>query len=1064
MKSKAKYFFYVLNLILIVGSFNGNAQIEEEYVDDIIPPSPEALSITKYGNTDVNLYNGIPNISIPIWTCKSKNINIPIKLNYNGGGIKVNDIASSVGLGWSLQAGGVVSREVRSLPDDMAGLGFLDSDQLVYPSNLSVEGRKIAYDYMMNKKDSQQDIFNVNFCGHAFTFVMNKNGEIFTDPVANYKIEMITGNLGVNAYGNIIGWDITNENGVLYRFREKEFSKYLSDSDSHNAIANKPYVSSWYLSQIKAPFNDTEINLTYNTFYSTYYLPKSQSYNPEWIEISRCIYLTSKKISTITTPVDTITFAYDPTGFRQDLPGDKALSSISINSGYNSKLFDLSYKYMYNSQLLNYTGCSSCTNGLVNNNRDYRLILTEVKESGTNPYVFDYFTGLPSRDSYSVDHWGYFNGKNNSSFVPLTYFYITLEQGYYLSYGNADRKVDSTFTKCGTLYNLTYPTGGSSVYEYENNDSNNPYLDYKIQDVKYLLDGVYNNSKEIEVSNFSAPFTTFKFILNILPPCFEDPFCTIYFHIKNQVTGVYEATVSFTRNEFDNLDRIREVQLLLPNGTYDFCYSYDSNPICNLDDPFSCSLSYTNQLDDVNKFAGGLRIKSITDKLANGDTAFYKTYLYKDKRNLSTGYILNYPVYLTIWDEYGNTCDNAGLYFASLTSNSKTALSNTKGAPVGYSRVIEYSTRLGSNNGYTEYKFTSPEHFPDVYAFHPKQEFPFSPPSSFENFRGKLKEKNIYNSSDELIRKEVNTYSNIYSWEDLYFPNIKVARDESWSAESNVWVYYFETFSNYFTNDKLLETTITDFYGSNGVSQTIVYSYENNYNKLRSKKWNNSLGDELTDSYYYSFDFASSGNIYQAILDSNFIEPVIQYKQTIDKNKDGTADETVKGQKTNYEEFGGNTYYPGYIEDLEDGIYRTKIFFDNYDDNGNLIQHHKTDNVNIAYLWGYNNSFPVAKVENSTIEVVRGCFTSSELSNIENGSYDDSEMRNQLNKIRTLLPGAFVTTYTYAPLIGITSETDPAGRTTYYEYDNYGRLKLIKDQNTNIVKKYEYNYAGQTSN
>jgi YD repeat-containing protein len=59
------------------------------------------------------------------------------------------------------------------------------------------------------------------------------------------------------------------------------------------------------------------------------------------------------------------------------------------------------------------------------------------------------------------------------------------------------------------------------------------------------------------------------------------------------------------------------------------------------------------------------------------------------------------------------------------------------------------------------------------------------------------------------------------------------------------------------------------------------------------------------------------------------------------------------------------------------------------------------------------------------------------------------------------LPGALVTTYTYSPLFGITSETDPSGKITYYEYDGLGRLKLIRDQNNNILKKFDYKYRAQ---
>ena len=48
---------------------------------------------------------------------------------------------------------------------------------------------------------------------------------------------------------------------------------------------------------------------------------------------------------------------------------------------------------------------------------------------------------------------------------------------------------------------------------------------------------------------------------------------------------------------------------------------------------------------------------------------------------------------------------------------------------------------------------------------------------------------------------------------------------------------------------------------------------------------------------------------------------------------------------------------------------------------------------------------------------------------------------------------AQMTTYTYGPLIGITSQCDENNRIIYYEYDGFGRLILIKDQDKKIVEK-----------
>jgi YD repeat-containing protein len=67
----------------------------------------------------------------------------------------------------------------------------------------------------------------------------------------------------------------------------------------------------------------------------------------------------------------------------------------------------------------------------------------------------------------------------------------------------------------------------------------------------------------------------------------------------------------------------------------------------------------------------------------------------------------------------------------------------------------------------------------------------------------------------------------------------------------------------------------------------------------------------------------------------------------------------------------------------------------------------------------------------------------------------------QIDNLRIYPADAQMTAYTYDPLIGVTSTTDAKGRATYYEYDSFLRLKDIKDQNGNIVKKFDYHYQGQ---
>jgi YD repeat-containing protein len=63
-----------------------------------------------------------------------------------------------------------------------------------------------------------------------------------------------------------------------------------------------------------------------------------------------------------------------------------------------------------------------------------------------------------------------------------------------------------------------------------------------------------------------------------------------------------------------------------------------------------------------------------------------------------------------------------------------------------------------------------------------------------------------------------------------------------------------------------------------------------------------------------------------------------------------------------------------------------------------------------------------------------------------------------VDDIRIFPSDALMTSYTYNPMVGKTSETDPRGKTTKYEYDGIGRLLRVRDQNNNILKQYDYEF------
>ena len=133
-------------------SFSQNEQsIQDNIIDlkKVVPPSPNTSAIAKYADWPVNLYTGLPNIDIPLCQLHAKGTAVPISISYHAAGNKVGEVASWVGLGWSLNAGGVITRSVRGLPDEAPGNGsFAMSNLYSNPNDLyEIWKRQHSQDY-----------------------------------------------------------------------------------------------------------------------------------------------------------------------------------------------------------------------------------------------------------------------------------------------------------------------------------------------------------------------------------------------------------------------------------------------------------------------------------------------------------------------------------------------------------------------------------------------------------------------------------------------------------------------------------------------------------------------------------------------------------------------------------------------------------------------------------------------------------------------------------------------------------------------------------------------------
>lgn len=223
-----------------------------------ITPSVETWKMTRHGGLSPSLYTGAMQWSLPLYVYKDYDFELPVSLAYSYDGFRPGESSGSVGLGWTLNVGGVITREVRGLRDECLkqvengtylygyyyawkkSLGtsgapkeFLRKE-LLYFNNMTPEdmsfiellrddlpndiivSRPTAYN---EKYETEPDIFRLNFCGHSGEFRFGENGRIdifcTDEPECDFKIEV----------GEVMGPDcetfnfkITTSDGFVYSF------------------------------------------------------------------------------------------------------------------------------------------------------------------------------------------------------------------------------------------------------------------------------------------------------------------------------------------------------------------------------------------------------------------------------------------------------------------------------------------------------------------------------------------------------------------------------------------------------------------------------------------------------------------------------------------------------------------------------------------------------------------------------------------------------------------------------------------------------------------------------
>ncbi|MCJ7932450.1 MAG: hypothetical protein MUW56_02135 [Chryseobacterium sp.] len=148
---------------------------------------------------------------------------------------------------------------------------------------------------------------------------------------------------------------------------------------------------------------------------------------------------------------------------------------------------------------------------------------------------------------------------------------------------------------------------------------------------------------------------------------------------------------------------------------------------------------------------------------------------------------------------------------------------------------------------------------------------------------------------------------------------------------------------------------------------------------------------------------------------------------------------------------------------LQNNTPLTEVTYDKYDSKGNLQQYTTKEGISTVIIWGYNNTQPIAKIENAKLtdiqqSLITALVSASDTDAAAVPNNDETALLNAFKNFKNSLSGYQITTYSYDPLIGVRSITPPSGITEYYLYDSANRLEKVVDVNGKVLKEMKYHY------
>jgi YD repeat-containing protein len=1094
----------------------------------VVAPSPDVSSLGKYGNTPVGLVSGLPDISIPLYTVQSRRIQVPITLSYHAGGNKVNEVSSWVGFGWSLNAGGVITRSVVGECDQ----GGFWSKTIKSASQIGLNDFYYCLS-LARGSDGESDYYFYNFAGRSGKFVYTRNNNATPYLIPQSPIV-------INNAGDL--FEVRDEMGNLYLFHDFETTQVddgpiFRSSFYLSRIISADRTDTVYFTYVQdAAFVESDVSYT-ETVGAVCDGGKAYPHLPE--DPFRHDYATSNSSRTI--GVKRLSEIRYGTGKvvlktksdRLDASQSRLDSLIVFSREANGTyLRRNSFVFQNNSQFVSSSGSGQFK---------YRMKLTAIDEfdnlkARVKSHKFEYNETvlLPHRTSGAQDWWGLYNGQlANTSLIPYERIEFASTP---FEIGGGNREPDSTYMKACMLKRIVYPTGGATEFYFE------PHFytgNKTVKEERAANAGQYGNTSQL-----------FETIVVFTPTA------TGWAKVKTTCSNVTDGDPYFSRvivkryNNSETLlnhiydpynypgfppELVKDFWVYLTAGvSYELKVSSKGNSGSTLygGAAFSqATIEWYQAVVGVKRMAGGLRVKKTIDYPGNGSPPITRVYQYGTTGD-GTGTLLVPPESISSHKQENNIelwqvmppANVPGMACATtrllITSRPQRDLGGLNGSVVLYPKVTVYESSENGPNGQAEHFFRiEADQFLGVHKayndglFQLNNSWRYGDEDSVIYYRGNTNER-VWQTKNVFSVLQQNDAGGTKVGSKKSYQNIEVHIEPYVPSD---YFYYFD-YPVYTGVKKLISTETIQYASDNpGIisKNKVLYEYANlspKHQQITRQTNYASDADTVIIKYWYPVDYNNTTDTIATLLDKNIIAQPLKVEVHSNSkivagkvnivNKNGSPVDVYSFETTD------PVTPPAHNTNLNSipAGYKKNLSLEYNQASGNIVKINPRDGLVKTYLWGHDNSHPIAEITNAAPTQVfhtsfedntgvsgdaktgkkyynAGSYTipvASRPSGTDlvmtfwyfNGTWKfQSEIpynstvsmsgANRLDEIRVYPRAAQMTTYTYEAGMGITSVTDPNNQTVYYEYDPFGRMVMIKDQNKHVIKNLQYHYKGQ---